>query len=409
MNSVRRVDFQPYDPEFAADPYPTYRRLREESPIFYSPDFGLTFFTRYTDIVKLLADRRVGRSMDPVLTPEDLADRQRGADGDRLPTYDRFVRSNLLETEGRQHARLRRLLSTTFSPKRIGSLRGRIQELVDGLLQHTIPRGQMEFMEELAVPLPVYVISELLGWPVEERDRLRPWSAAIVKLYEKDHTGSDEAQAETATAEFAEMLTQLVNKRRKAPADDLISALVQVESEGERLSPDELIATCMLLLNAGHEATVNAAGNSLLALLRHPDQLEQLKANPSLLPTAIEEMLRYDSPLHFFHRYVLEGFEYKGFEFSKGDTIGYLYGSANRDPEAFEDADRLDIARDPNRHVAFGRGVHFCIGAPLARLELEVLFSTLLRRIPGIQLADQEPEYNTGLVFRGLKRLQLGW
>jgi cytochrome P450 len=347
--------------------------------------------------------------MDPVLTPEDLADRQRVADGDRLPTYDRFVRSNLLETEGPQHARLRRLLSKTFSPRRIETLRGRIQELVDGLLEQLIPRGQMEFMEELAVPLPVYVISELLGWPVEERHRLRPWSAAIVKLYEKDHTGSDEAQAEAATAEFADMLTQLVNERRKAPAGDLISALVQVESDGDQLSHDELIASCMLLLNAGHEATVNAAGNSVLALLRHPDQLEQLKANPGLLPTAIEEMLRYDSPLHFFHRYVLENFEYEGFEFSKGDTIGYLYGSANRDPEAFEDADRLDIARDPNRHVAFGRGVHFCIGAPLARLELEVLFSTLLRRIPGLQLADQEPEYNTGLVFRGLKRLQLRW
>jgi cytochrome P450 len=409
MNPLKRVDFRPYDPEFAADPYPTYRRLREESPIFYSPDFGLTFFTRYTDIVKLLADRRVGRSMDPVLTSEKLADRQRVADGDRLPTYDRFVRSNLLETEGPQHARLRQLLSKTFSPRRIGALRGHIQELVDGLLEPTIPRGQMEFMEELAVPLPVYVISELLGWPVEERNRLRPWSAAIVKLYEKDHTRVDEARAEAATAEFADMLTQLVNERRKAPAGDLISALVQVESDGDQLSHDELIASCMLLLNAGHEATVNAAGNSMLALLRHPDQLEQLKANPGLLPTAIEEMLRYDSPLHFFHRYVLEDFEYEGFEFSKGDTIGYLYGSANRDPEAFEDADRLDIARDPNRHIAFGRGVHFCIGAPLARLELEVLFSTLLRRIPGIQLADQEPEYNTGLVFRGLKRLQLCW
>ena len=409
MNSVRRVDFRPYDPEFAADPYPTYRRLRAENPIFYSPEFGLTFFTRYADIVKLLADRRVGRSMDSVLTPEELADGHRAEDKDRLSTYDRFVRSNLLETEGLQHSRLRKLLSTTFSPRRIGNLRGRIQELVDGLLEQTIPRGQMEFMEELAIPLPVYVISELLGWPLGERNRLRPWSAAIVKLYEKDHTRADEAQAEAATAEFADMLTQLVNERRKAPAGDLISALVQVESDGDQLSHDELIATCMLLLNAGHEATVNAAGNSVLALLRHPDQLEQLIANPSLLPTAIEELLRYDSPLHFFHRYVLEDFEYEGFELGKGDTIGYLYGSANRDPEAFEDADRLNIARDPNRHIAFGRGVHFCIGAPLARLELEVLFSTLLRRVPGIQLAEREPEYNTGLVFRGLKRLQLCW
>jgi cytochrome P450 len=238
---------------------------------------------------------------------------------------------------------------------------------------------------------------------------LRPWSAAIVRLYEKDHTRADEAQAEAATVEFAEMLTRLVHQRRKSPADDLISALAQVESEGERLSPDELVATCMLLLNAGHEATVNAAGNSVLALLRHPDQLQKLMANPSLLSTAIEETLRYDSPLHFFHRFVLEDFEFKGFEFSKGETIGYLYGSANRDPEAFDDADKLDISRDPNRHIAFGRGVHFCIGAPLARLELEVLFSTLLRRIPGLRLADQEPEYNTGLVFRGLKRLQLCW
>ncbi len=402
-------DFKPYSRQFAANPYPTYARLRDKHPIFYSEEYGLTFFSRYRDIAALLEDARLGRTMDHVLTREEFAERRRAEGWERLPNYNRYVRVNLLETEGSHHDRLRRLLKKAFNAVRIRKLRSRIQELTDELIQDLLPRGRMEFLKDLAVPLPVFMISELLGWPLDERHRLRPWSAAIVKLYEKDHTEADKLEAEAATTEFAAMLRDLTDLRRAEPTDDLISTLAHVELEGERLSNDELIASCMLFLNAGHEATVNAAGNGTLALLSHPDQRAKLVNDPSLIGSALDEMFRFDPPLHFFHRYVLKDMEYEGRDFRRGDTVGFLYGAANRDPEAFPDPDRFDITRNPNRHLAFGRGVHFCMGAPLARLELEILFTTLLERIPDIQLDEPEPEFSAGLVFRGLKKLRLSW
>ena len=267
----------------------------------------------------------------------------------------------------------------------------------------------MDFVADVAAPLPVHMIAELLGWPEEERHRLRPWSARIVRLYEKDHTPEDETHAEIATREFASMLSALAAERRAAPRDDLISELVAVSDAGDRLAPDELVSVCMLLLNAGHEATANAAGTGLWALLRHPEQMARLRANLSLLPSAIVEMLRYDAPLQLFHRYVLEDMEYRGFEFRRGEMVGLLYGSANRDAQAFDRADEFDVGRAPNRHLAFGAGAHFCLGAQLARLELEVLFATLLERMPALRLAGKTPQFRPGLVFRGLESLQLCW
>ena len=267
----------------------------------------------------------------------------------------------------------------------------------------------MDFVADLATPLPVLVIAELLGWPDQERHRLRPWSARIVRLYEKDHTTQDEERAESATTEFAAMLTELAAERRATPRDDLISALVAVCDEGDRLTADELISTCMLLLNAGHEATANAAGNGLWALLRHPEQMRRLRAEASMLPAAVDEMLRYDAPLQLFHRYVLEDLEFGGFELRRGEMIGLLYGSANRDSQAFDRADEFDVGRAPNRHLAFGAGVHFCLGAQLARLELEVLVETLLRRLPMLRLDGEQPRYRPGLVFRGLESLNIRW
>lgn len=403
------TDFNPYSRQFAANPYPTYARLREESPILYSEEHGLTFFSRYRDIAALLEDQRLGRTMDHLLTRQELDAKRRAEGWERLPNYSRYVRVNLLETEGPHHDRLRRLLKKAFNAVEIRKLRSRIQELTDQLIQDLLPRGQMEFLQDLAVPLPVFMISELLGWPLDERHRLRAWSAAIVKLYEKDYTEADEFAAEAATAEFAAVLKDLVGRRRTESTDDLISTLAHLELAGERLSDDELIASCMLLLNAGHEATVNAAGNGMLALLSHPEQKTRLANDPSLIGSALDEMFRFDPPLNFFHRYVLEDMEYEGHDFCRGDTVGFLYGAANRDPDAFPDPDRFDITRNPNRHLAFGRGVHFCMGAPLARLELEILFNTLLQRIPDVQLDEPEPEFSAGLVFRGLKKLRLSW
>ncbi len=399
--------FRPYEQAFAANPYPTYARLREQNPIFHSTEFGLTFFTRYHDITNLLADKRLGRTMSHVMSPAETGEKQRQENWQATPAYSRFVRVNLLETEGPDHVRLRRLLAKAISARRIVGLRERIELLVDEMLDGAAGHNEIEFMAELAVPLPVHVISEMLGWPAEERHRLRPWSADIVRLYEKDHSEEDVRRAEAATAEFAGMLGELAEQRRVHPRDDLISAFALLESDGEKLSKDELIASCMMLLNAGHEAVVNSAGNGLLALLRHPDQRQRLQQDPALIKTAIKEMLRYDSPLQFFHRFVLEDMSYGDFEFKKGEVIGLLYGSANRDPDAFENADTFDIGRDPNRHLAFGSGAHFCLGSPLARLELGTLFGKLLQRFPAIQLMDEQPEYRTGLVFRGLRELRV--
>ena len=403
------LPFQPYDRAFAIDPYPHYALLREQSPICFDAEYGLTFFAAYHDIARLLTDRRLGRSIDQLLTANEVAERRRLQGWGELPNYSRYVRVNLLETEGADHTRLRRLLSRALSPIRVADMRAGTERVVASLLDDLAPRVEMEFLEDLAVPLPVYVIAELLGWPAEERHRLRPWSRDIVRLYEKDATQADAARAETATEEFATVLNVLADARRAEPRDDLISQLCAIEGREDTLSRDELIASCILLLDAGHEATVNAAGNGLLALLRHPAQLARLRQNPELIPSAVEEMLRYDAPLHLFDRMVLEDMEYGGVRLKQGDKVGLLYGSANRDPAAFEQPDVFDIARRPNRHLSFGAATHFCLGAPLVRLELTVLFAALLRKLPQIELTGPASEYRTGLVFRGLKSLQIGW
>jgi hypothetical protein len=395
----RPVQFEPYSAAFAADPYPFYAALRERSPVFHAGEFGMTFLTRYRDIFSALTDKRLGRAPPKA---SDLASGQRVS----LPNYERYVRVNLLETEGDTHARLRRLLAQALSPKRVARLHARVQEIAESLVERLAPGVEVDFIADVAEPLPVVVISELLGWPAAERHRLRPWSADIVRLYEKDATDEDAKRAEAACRDFAGMLDALAAKRKTAPADDFISALATLEDAPDGLSRDELISSCMLLLNAGHEATVNAAGNGLLALLRHPPAMRRLREEPPLIGSAVEEMLRYDPPLHLFHRYAYEEIEIEGHVIPPGGKVGLLYGSANRDPDMFPEPDRFDIARSPNRHLAFGAATHFCLGAPLARLELRTLFGTLLTMTHSLELCE-EPEYHLGLVFRGLKRLQV--
>jgi cytochrome P450 len=397
------VQFEPYTAAFAADPYPVYAELRARSPVFHSDEFGMTFLTRYRDIFAALTDRRLGRA-----TPLAAARASPGCTATRFPglqSYERYVRVNLLETEGETHARLRRLLARALSPRRIAELSARVQQTAGGLVAQLAPGAEVDFIAAVAEPLPVITISELLGWPLAERQRLRPWSADIVRLYEKDATEDDARRAETACSEFATMLDALAAERKASPAGDLISALAALEDEADGLSRVELISSCMLLLNAGHEATVNAAGNGLLALLRHPQAMQQLRREPRLVDSAVEEMLRYDPPLHLFHRFACEELVIGGHVIPPGGTVGLLYGSANRDPDMFAEPDTFDMARTPNRHLSFGAATHFCLGAPLARLELRTLFSTLLAHTGRIELCEPEPEYHRGLVFRGLKRL----
>lgn len=408
MGTAPEIQFPPATAEFAADPYADYARLRERHPVFRAPGSDVTYFTRHADIARLLQDRRLGRTMDHTLPPEEVERRRRAAQWERLPCYSRYVRVNLLEMEGADHARQRRALSRIVNPPRIRTLRDRVQREVDALLDALVPRRNMDFIADLAEPLPVHVIADWLGWPREHRHRLRPWSAAIVRLYEPDHTPADEPLAERAAGEFAAMIGDLSDVRRADPKDDLISALSADVDTAEGLTRDELISACMLLLNAGHEATVNGAGNGLLALLRHPELMTRLRSDPSMMRTAVDELLRYDSPLQLFRRYVLEDMEHEGIALGRGEQVGFLYGCANRDPTTFVRPDALDLARHPNPHLAFGGGRHFCIGAPLARLELELLFTALLARVQRVHLVE-EPEHRPGFVFRGLRSLHVEW
>jgi cytochrome P450 len=282
-------------------------------------------------------------------------------------------------------------------------LRGQIQAITDDLLDAAAAQGHMDLLEGFATPLPVTVIAALLGVPEADRHLLRPWSQAIVAMYELDHTPQQEHAAVQAAIEFADYLRHLAQQRRADPRDDLITALALVEEQGDHLTEDELISTCVLLLNAGHEATVNVIGNGMLALLHHPAQFEHLKSNPALVSSAVEEMMRYDTPLQLFRRWVLEDVTYQGVELKQGMEIGLMFGAANRDPAVFDQPHTFDITRQHNPHIAFGGGVHYCLGAPLARLELQIAIRTLTERFPHLHINGPDPIYRPAYVIRGLQ------
>ena len=399
------LDLNPDDPELTTNPYACYARLRARRPILQSAALGMTLFFKHEHIVSLLTDPRLGRTMDHTLPAAEVAARRQAENWQATPNFSRYVRVNLLETEGADHRRVRRVVSRALNAPRIRRLEGAVTAATRELLNGAAKGTEIDFITRLAEPLPVRMIAALIGWPADDAQRLRPWSAAITRLYETDATAADARRAEQATTEFAGALDVLAAARARRPRDDLLSALVASEEQAEGLNRDEVIATCMMLLNAGHEATVNGAGNGLLALLQHPEQLTALTADLSAVPGAVEEMLRYDPPLHLFHRYVLEDLTIAGTRLERGAKVGLLYGSANRDPAVFPDPDAFRVARAPNRHLAFGAATHFCLGAPLARLELTTLFQMLLARCSRITLLDDAPAYRPGLVFRGLKAL----
>jgi cytochrome P450 len=400
------MQFNPQAPEFQYDPYPFYDAMRAEEPIWFWEEGNMWLFTRYEDISVLLRDKRLGRTMEHILLREGRA----------LPTYPeaeapfrKLGQHSMFDKEPPDHTRLRSLVHKVFTPRRVENLRERIQAITDQLLDQVEGQGRMDLLEDFAVPLPVTVIAELLGIPEEDRHRLRPWSRDIVAMYELDHTDEQARQAVQAAIEFSDYLRALAHERRRFPQEDLISALALVEEAGDQLTEDELISTCVLLLNAGHEATVNVIGNGMLALLNHPDQMEALLRNPALISTAVEEMMRYDTPLQLFRRWVLEDLDYKGFSFKQGTEVALMFGAANCDPAPFLNPHTFDITRQDNQHIAFGNGIHYCLGAPLARLELQVAIGTLLRRLPNLRIDGEQPEYRNAYVIRGLQRLPVAF
>jgi cytochrome P450 len=397
--SLAAVPLDLTDPAVVADPYGAFAAARAQAPVQWHEGLGLWLAFTHAESNAVLRDRRLGRIW------------RDKAPAERFESFNLIHRNAILEMEPPDHTRLRRLISTAFARGHVERLRPWVQELadslVDGLVERSSGTESVDLLTGMAEELPVAVIAELLGVPAADRPLLRPWSNAIVKMYEYGRTTQVEDDAERSAAEFVAYLRALAADRRAAPAEDLLSHLVTMrDAEGDRLTEDELVTTCILLLNAGHEATVNVTGNGLLALLEHPDQLRRLREDPGLLPTAIEELMRFDSPLQLFERTATEDVAIGGVTVAAGAKIAALLGSANRDPAVFADADAFDVGRADNPHITFGAGVHFCIGAPLARVELQASFSALLRRTSVLELggpAVRRPEF----VIRGLRELPL--
>jgi cytochrome P450 len=317
------------------------------------------------------------------------------------------ITHSLLMVDPPDHTRLRNLVTRAFTPRRIERLRGRIQTMTDDLLDAAEARGDFDFIRDLAYPLPVMVIAELLGAPTGDRERFKRWSDDIAVILDPITTDVPMTQVDASYGEAAAYLRRLFAARREEPRDDLISALVAAEADGDRLSEIELVAICMLLLGAGHETTTNLLGNGVLALLRHPEQRERLQAEPGLVEDAVEELLRYDSPVQITDRVATEDLELHGHRIRSGQVVGLILGAANRDPDQFSDPDCLDLGRTDNRHLAFGHGIHFCLGAALARLEAQIVLRTFLDRFPRFTGDPNQTDYKRSMVLRGLQSFPL--
>lgn len=396
---MQGVRFDPWNPDFVAHPYDAYAELRRSAPVSYFEPTGQWLISRYADVNALLRDRRLGRSYLHVATHEEFG---REAEPGFQEPFWRVIRAGMLDVEPPVHTRLRRLVSRAFTPRMVESLRPRVRAIAAGLVDTFVEKGGGDLIAEVAEPLPVTVIADMLGVPEADRPLLRPWSADICGMYELNPSPEAQHTAVRAADEFAGYLKELARERAARPGDDLISALAQIDE----LTEDELVGTCVLLLNAGHEATVNVTGNGWWSLFRNPAELARLRADRSLLPTAIEELMRWDTPLQMFERWVLEDIEVHGTRIPRGTEVALLFGSANRDPEVFADPDRLDVGRADNPHISFGAGIHFCLGAPLARIELIESFGALLDRADRLELL-REPEWKPGYVIRGLHSLDL--
>ena len=396
-----------YSQTMKNDPYGLFTRMRQDDPVYCQPGIDgetmIWFLTRYADVEQLLRDSdRFVR--DPLNADVLLPDQ-----GEPLNELLAFTSNHMLNKDGADHRRLRTLVSKAFTPRRIKELRPRIETLANQLIDGVEEQGQMDLVADYAFQLPIIVISELLGIPLEDRERFKVWSNAIVSPALDD---TAQARAAQLIQEFLDYLRDLFAIRRQEPQDDLISALLQAEEAGDQLNESELFSTVVLLIVAGHETTVGLISNAVVALLHQPETRAQLQENPESMKTAVEEFLRYDSPVErVLARWAAEDTEISGHEIKKGDLLIGILGSANRDPEQFCHPEKLDIHRGTSRHLAFGAGPHYCMGAPLARLEGEIALNTLLQRLPNLRFATPESEilWRTVPMFRGPVALPVVW
>ncbi|HEV3400255.1 MAG TPA: cytochrome P450 [Acidimicrobiales bacterium] len=388
----------PFPPEYRADPYPLYDWVRENDPVHRAPD-GNWVLVRYADASFVLRDPRFSNNPS-WLGPEAMA---QGATSPIRVAGSRVM----MFLDPPDHTRLRSLVSKAFTPKVVEGLRPRIQALVDEALDAVAEQGEMDVLADLGYPLPTIVICELLGVPVEDRELFKDWSADASRLLDGHLPADVETRGLAATMHLAQYFTDLVQKRKAEPRDDLLSAMIAAEEGGQRLTHEELLTTSTLLLLAGFETTMNLVGNGVLMLLQHPAELDRLRADPTLDRAAVEELLRFEGPVHVTARIATTDVEVGGQLIRKGEQAAVVLAAANRDPDQFPDPNRLDVGRADNRHLAFAAGAHYCLGAALARIEARAAIATLVRRFPDLALVTSDPQWRDHFVIRGLKELRV--
>ncbi|HSB00320.1 MAG TPA: cytochrome P450 [Anaerolineales bacterium] len=389
-------------PQVRANPYPFYAQLRSQDPIHWDEEFGFWVLTRYADIASVYQDPRFSRAQGLQSGFEHLpASEQTIAE----PVYRCFSKT-MFYSDPPYHTRLRGLVNKAFTPTAVEQMRPYVQRTVDTLLDAMPGNGEIDFIHDFAYPLPILVISQMLGLPTEERGQFKKWSDDLFAILGSvPHSPELMEGAASSLVALTEYITKLSKARREQPRADLLTALVEATEAGERLTQEELVANMIILLSAGHETTINLIGNGLLALLKNPDQMQKLRDEPGLVASAVEEMMRYDNPVQIAYRSAAEDVEMGGKYIRKGQLINSILAAGNRDPEHFSEPDRFDITRDEGRNLGFGLGIHFCLGAPLVRLEAQTAFTTLLHRFPKLSLATEDLEWQEHPIFRGVKSL----
>lgn len=409
LGEVLDIDDQLLSPAYVASPYATYDLLRSRAPVYRSARWSAWLLTRHDDVLAVLRDHhRFSNEGRYTKYLGQLPNEQREL---LAPLIEHYEHGGLVQSDPPAHTRLRRLVNLAFTPRAVAQMREMVEQLVDRLLDEAEDRGSLDLVHDFAFPLPAIVIAGMLGVPAEERDGFKDWSAKIQRFL-----GSGDAhfpyalEAQESWAAMNGYFRALLYERRRRPQDDLVSALAGARDADDALSEDELVRTCGAMLIAGHETTTNLIASGILALLEHPDQLSALRDNPALYPDAVEEFLRYDSPFQSAPRTVTEDVELRGRCLRAGDLAYVMLGAANRDPQRFADPARLDIRRGDNKHLAFGYGIHHCLGAALARLEAPIALRLLLERFPTLRLAPADPpRWKRSMVQRGLERLTLAW
>ena len=401
----RRASANPRDPEFFQNPYAFYDKLHAQNPVFFWDEYGHWCFAGFKDVSALLRDKRFGREILHVASREELGMPQPKA---HTAAFDLTEQHSLLNLEPPAHTRLRTLVNRAFVSRHVEQLRPRISKLANDMIDGFEGQDSVDLIKAFAAPIPAIVIAEMIGLPAESAPQLLAWSNRMVAMYMFGVSHESELDANQASADFMDYLRAAIAERRRQPREDLLSHMLTSDRDGDRLTDDEVMSTAILLLNAGHEATVHTTGNGVKAILQSGIDPVTLFSSPEQTEATVEECLRFDAPLHLFTRYALSDLEFNGIKLPKGDVVGLMLGAANRDPARFADANRFDSFRRDGANVSFGAGIHFCIGAPLARIELQIALSTLFQRLPELQLAEQ-PRYNDVYHFRGLERLLVSW